>query len=637
MNHEAAERAIVKELSDPARSRTILLKGPWGCGKTTLWNRICAQTFGGDVLNVSLFGVSGIDEVRRALVRAALRHAADPILIDENLKRSRITGVEAAWSVVKTALKAASEQAGTDVLKEIADPLELVPKRMVIGFDDLDRVASGFDLVAFLGFVSLLTERYSARVMIIADIERYGEWHKEGGETLRVMSERVFSSQIQITGEIATVLDAVIGGYDVDTRGRLDFWRPTILDCFSLAKETNLRTLKKAVDGVENTVMLAEAAIPKDAIRLLVAFEIEKANGRLLSSEQYATALKQSGGRSFGLKQAVERVTGENFFDTFFSGRTFFLHVYDSIYQSVACGYCDPTALNAELFPKDSSDAHSMIRRKLERANSLEWFFNTDQENQLWADDAAMALEQNSDLSAGQVIALFAYASMAARRSSLSPFVAHLDSASRAMERAVQRGSVIDPSLIQFQFASMGVDIQPLLLVYQSERDLSVRRRLEGVMRKALEDRDVEEISDAGRDDRLSVLFESLLSELKGLIPDDPKFVLQVLHLSAEPSARTYFKPAARQNCTALVDHFKKTTPNQSHRSWLDTMYPPPSAAQPLPLVVAAPAPPQPATASDGVDEAGADEAGADEAGVDGVDGADGAVDGVDGVDGVSS
>ncbi len=61
------------ELLDDAENEVIALSGKWGTGKTYLWGEVMKESKDETVngaLYVSLFGLSGIDQVKRKLIES---------------------------------------------------------------------------------------------------------------------------------------------------------------------------------------------------------------------------------------------------------------------------------------------------------------------------------------------------------------------------------------------------------------------------------------------------------------------------------------------------------------------------------------------------------------------------------------
>ncbi len=144
--------------------KALLLKGPWGVGKTYFWNRYIDARLGPEspvreskYAYVSLFGLNSIEEVEQIILARTI-----PVRPRSEAERDA--------HILRKALPWMDEVPG---IKEFAGPIKrlgaLFLKNTLVCFDDLERLGSGLPLGELLGFVSTLKEQNGCRVVMLSN------------------------------------------------------------------------------------------------------------------------------------------------------------------------------------------------------------------------------------------------------------------------------------------------------------------------------------------------------------------------------------------------------------------------------------------------------------------------------------
>lgn len=147
------------------RYRVMALTGAWGTGKTYLWRElqkglVADSSKPNKPISVSSFGAQNVDELRFRILEQAISKGEPGLkeTLTKLVHRITPTLIAAHWS-----------GRFIDVAASFGLPSAVANRLVVI--DDLERRGEAFSLRALLGFVDLLVEQYSARVLLILNEE----------------------------------------------------------------------------------------------------------------------------------------------------------------------------------------------------------------------------------------------------------------------------------------------------------------------------------------------------------------------------------------------------------------------------------------------------------------------------------
>jgi hypothetical protein len=170
--------SVVERFLKSANPEVLILKGAWGVGKTHAWRtlveRLKDELGLGQYCYVSLFGLNSIAELRLAIVA-------------KTVKKSQI-GKSLSFEGMRNNLGDSLSGLGRKLLafgrdwsaaKGLALPLEalasLLIAETIICLDDFERIGSKLEPEEVLGFISILKEERSCKVVLIFNDQKLGD------------------------------------------------------------------------------------------------------------------------------------------------------------------------------------------------------------------------------------------------------------------------------------------------------------------------------------------------------------------------------------------------------------------------------------------------------------------------------
>ena len=146
------------------------LSGEWGVGKTYLFNEISKKYFSekipsefhsiklpkNNLIKISLFGVSSVDDLKHKIIAEKLENSEAINLVSKALK----------YSLNHAKLKVPFVDFDQ---KKILESLffNKFSNDLLICFDDIERKSPSLRIIDFLGFVSMLKEKYNCKIFLI--------------------------------------------------------------------------------------------------------------------------------------------------------------------------------------------------------------------------------------------------------------------------------------------------------------------------------------------------------------------------------------------------------------------------------------------------------------------------------------
>ncbi len=156
-----------------SKSPTIYcLSGEWGVGKTYLFNGICndflkknPSNFNNiklpkdNLIKISLFGIRSVDDLRHKIIAEKLENSQAINLVSNTFK----------YTLNHAKLKVPFVDFDQ---KKILESLESLffnkfSNDLLICFDDIERKSPALRMIDFLGFVSMLKEKYNCKIFLI--------------------------------------------------------------------------------------------------------------------------------------------------------------------------------------------------------------------------------------------------------------------------------------------------------------------------------------------------------------------------------------------------------------------------------------------------------------------------------------
>jgi KAP family P-loop domain len=176
------------DLLRDAENKVIALSGKWGTGKTHLWGEVMEESKDEKVngaLYVSLFGLSGIDQVKRKLIESVVPGAEAHPKIWEAAKQAVNSGLKVLESFHK------GFAALSDLNLLLLAPVMLREKVIVI--DDIERKHEKLGIDEILGFIDEYTQRHKARFVLVVNSDQLAK--REVWDTLR---EKVIDQELKL-------------------------------------------------------------------------------------------------------------------------------------------------------------------------------------------------------------------------------------------------------------------------------------------------------------------------------------------------------------------------------------------------------------------------------------------------------
>jgi len=299
----------------------LLVKGPWGCGKSHLV-KDCIETFKQNnkeakFLYVSLYGINEISDIE-----AKLFEQLNPILSN---KKVMFAG-QIAKGVLKGALKIDLDGDGkADATASVAVPdINLVDyltdtSNCILIFDDLERCK--LDLQVILGYINYFIEKDGYKVVIIADEDKLIVNKNLDNEKYHYadIKEKLIGKTIQVEPDVSNVFDNFVNelfiadnDQDIFTNSEikeiLHNNKERIIHVFQQSKHENLRSLRKCFLDLKQWIEIFDGEIKKSKkllehfLSLFVAISMEIHSGNIKPSE-----LSKLLGLSFLIKEAMDR------------------------------------------------------------------------------------------------------------------------------------------------------------------------------------------------------------------------------------------------------------------------------------------------------------------------------------------
>ncbi|WP_435277350.1 P-loop NTPase fold protein (plasmid) [Psychrobium sp. nBUS_13] len=236
----------------------LLVKGPWGCGKSHLVKDSIEQLKESDTelkfLYVSLYGVNNIGDIEDKFFEQL-----NPILASKPL----VFAGRIAKGVLKGALKLDLDGDGkADATANLSVPdINLADyltdtKNCILVFDDLERCA--LNLQVILGYINYFVEKDGYKVVLIADEDKLLTHQDEGENTHNCytnIKEKLIGKTVQVEADINAVFDSLVNEifigdvivHNIIAKEAVKRNKAVIIKIFNQSEHENLRSLRKVI------------------------------------------------------------------------------------------------------------------------------------------------------------------------------------------------------------------------------------------------------------------------------------------------------------------------------------------------------------------------------------------------------
>ena len=253
MSNESIKNAIDVYIQEEKSDYAVMLNGPWGCGKTYFVKNelidYLQEKFNRNVLYISLFGISNIDELYNNIALQVLN-----IKVTETLEADIKSGYSSytnpkkenafernavTWwaGIINKGLKIIpNHDVVNSVISEISQSKINFDKYIFI-FDDVERSTLNFNVL--LGFFDQIVDQNRAKAILICNENNIDNEH------YKKFKEKVVGLTIDYKSDINKDFDSLVETYlNVEECKRYAIEeKKDILHLFDVAETANLRTL----------------------------------------------------------------------------------------------------------------------------------------------------------------------------------------------------------------------------------------------------------------------------------------------------------------------------------------------------------------------------------------------------------
>ena len=241
----------------------LLLTGEWGCGKTYLIEKSLTEALEKThiIVKVSLFGVTDAAALR-STVRQKWFEACTPILGRIRKAKEKSGGFLAALNAALSAINPLAGDAANvmvsmnmlDVLPikaEVEDPKTMEKKRVILVYDDLERVK--MDPVELLGLINDFCENQDFSTILVSESdEALRRMMMENAVTYHMLREKTISESLRYIPDFNTIIRAILQQTEWPSEEYAEYLtehEALILDVFASDYAQPAKTLLGQQDG----------------------------------------------------------------------------------------------------------------------------------------------------------------------------------------------------------------------------------------------------------------------------------------------------------------------------------------------------------------------------------------------------
>ena len=204
---------VVKDYLTRETNNALLITGKWGVGKTYFFNNILSReiektSIKGDTsstftsIRVSLFGVTNIDDIGRRIFTELFPRLEKGIKIGKGIAKLLLSIPITEASILKKILELISEIEADNGTKN--NIINSMTSRIVICFDDLERVSKDFPIENLIGYINNLTENYDLKTLIRGNTDKINK------HEFNEIKEKLIGVEIEFDNDIKSIFDDII-------------------------------------------------------------------------------------------------------------------------------------------------------------------------------------------------------------------------------------------------------------------------------------------------------------------------------------------------------------------------------------------------------------------------------------------
>ncbi|VVP89007.1 P-loop NTPase fold protein [Pseudomonas fluorescens] len=231
MSLQSTKEQLTQLLADKD-NRVIALSGKWGTGKSFMWDQVKTSSDDEKVkgaLYASLFGLSGMDQVKMKLIQSAV----PAIEANPGFWASAKQSVNAGVKVLEGFHK------GFGAINDLG--LVFAPailRQKLIVLDDIERKHEKLNIDEVLGFIDEFTQQHECRFMLILNSDQLAK--RDVWDLLR---EKVVDQELRLTTSASEAFDISIG---LTASNYAEQIRTAVVSCGL----TNIRIIRKVIKVV---------------------------------------------------------------------------------------------------------------------------------------------------------------------------------------------------------------------------------------------------------------------------------------------------------------------------------------------------------------------------------------------------
>lgn len=405
--------ALLDHLRDGG-GKVVLLTGPWGCGKTYLWqNELEPALEEYKPVYLSLFGADSIRSLKTGVMTASLARRARMLKEKEFRKAVKDVG-SAARALLFAGLRQGVARLAQTEIAGALDPIDLTEDELIVCLDDLERISENLPIEEVLGYATVLAEAKRCRVLLIANEEHIHE-REHAKEAMRRYRERVLAGHVAIAPDIAAVCDRMILAYAPALADALMTHKRIVLEIVERARVENLRTLSRVLRDLAFIIKEVGAnRVTQRHVTFLIAIRIEADSGALRDPGFYKSATPTLFALSNGPLDE-ETATHREFIEKYFSSVLDEFEFCQPLYDLVARGHVDKAVLEEEFAIWAGSALDDLL---IEIGDSRTLYYSDDDSRAL-VERILGALRSSLPIKTAQLIRLFVVSCVVAERAAL--------------------------------------------------------------------------------------------------------------------------------------------------------------------------------------------------------------------------
>ena len=204
---------VVKDYLTRETNNALLITGQWGVGKTYFFNNTLSEKIkeikikgktntNYTPIRVSLFGVANIDDIGRKIFTELFPRLEKGMKIGKGLAKLLLSIPITKELIPEKIPELISEFEADNETKNYI--INSMTNRIVICFDDLERVSKDFPIENLIGYINNLTENYDLKALIIGNTDEIES------ETFKKIKEKLIGVEIEFDNDIKLVFDNIV-------------------------------------------------------------------------------------------------------------------------------------------------------------------------------------------------------------------------------------------------------------------------------------------------------------------------------------------------------------------------------------------------------------------------------------------